>query len=123
MCSPCHVILGYSRAYCYHVECHRFNFSPISQTFLAVTEYDFSPSVSSEKLRQSCIRQLLTARLKHGVLSRFFLELCELIAAYCVRECSIVTIQDFTHDVPSSNSESDSVVDLSRDAYAAYTRF
>jgi hypothetical protein len=86
----------------------------VSPKFLATTEYSFRPPIFEERRRRGRILHILTARLSVSWTKELPDEICWMIAGYPIRECAVITAQELANE----ESESDSVVDYSRDVYA-----
>lgn len=119
MCGDSSCKRGDFRVHCFHYDCYSFRLFQITSTFLAATEYQFSPPIAEGSQRRRRIQHALATKLKFGFLKRLPEEICHMVAGSLVRECAIVNLQALAASTDSLISPSQTV-DLSQDIYAQY---
>lgn len=101
---------------CLHSSCYALRFIPMTRNFFTVTQYDFSPSICTERRREHRLERAVTKRLKIDFLRYLPHEICLSVASYIASDLAAVACQEFARGAHSSNS----TVDLCRDVYATY---
>lgn len=104
---------------CFHQQCYQFRVYKVTPSFLAATQYAFTPSTNEQRHRTRYIQQALARKLSSVAtwprnLPR---ELWSMIASHLLPECATLTSQELVHE---SDNISNYTLDLTQPVYASY---